>query len=174
MWPVYTLLPGKEFPYFFFDLAGAFLATDFFAAGFFAATFLVTEVFFAAAALFFFAAGFAFFTAFALGAFFAEALLFVLFVFMSPLTIGTSQQTISADAQPHPSSTTTTRPHSAQPNLSPRFAFAMPVPPLHFFNFSPAKTPVHNQFLVRPIYEMQCFFKELLFVTPCRENRNLR
>jgi hypothetical protein len=96
----------------------AFLMTFFFGAGFAAAFFFGAG---------FFAAGFAFFTA----AFFLDAAATVFFLEATgPLfIIGSSQQIISAAAQPHSSSTITASPHTSQLNTSPAFTLAISYPP---------------------------------------------
>jgi hypothetical protein len=145
---------------YFLAVAGAFFVAGFFAAIFaadfigadFAATafaapglaFGIGAAGLAAMLLFTFSATLA--TVFAAASFAAFCL--DLLAAARPFTIGSSQQTISADAHPHSSSTTTTRPHVSQLNTSPFFAFAMLVSLLdNFIVISGLKTLDATTFL---------------------------
>jgi hypothetical protein len=93
--------------------------------GFFAAGFALVAVFADVLALTFFgvALAAAFFEIFA-----GAATVFAAGFFLAadfPLTMGCSQQRISAAAHPHASSTTITRPHTSQFRTSPFFTFAI-------------------------------------------------
>ena len=104
--PTIRIIPEREKNYFF---AGAGFLAAAFTGGFGAAVLAAAFAGFAfAGALTAFAAGF--FTA----GFFAAAAFFALAAAILPRAMGSSQQMISASAQPHASSTTTTRPHSTQ------------------------------------------------------------
>jgi hypothetical protein len=63
--------------------------------------------------------------------FFGAAAAFFLEVTGPLFIIGSSQQIISAAAQPHSSSTITASPHTSQLNKSPAFTLAISYPPRH-------------------------------------------